>query len=122
MWTGRLQWNAFGRPVPFSGSDLERTQDPASILALAGATNRRLDTRSLQAGGGQLPGFDDGAEGQYRVDQAVLETALMWKGISWQQELHWKEIDDRLNGGFPFGPLIFGNDNQFSFRQTLKVL
>ncbi|MEJ2548368.1 MAG: porin [Gemmatimonadota bacterium] len=98
MWTGRLQWNAFGRPVPFSGSDLERTQDPAFNLALAGATNRSPYTRFSQAGGGQLPGFDDGVEGQYRVNQAVLETALMWKGISWQQELHWKEIDDRLNG------------------------
>jgi phosphate-selective porin OprO/OprP len=99
MWTGRLQWNAFGRPVPFSGSDLERTQDPAFNLALAGATNRSPYTRFSQAGGGQLPGFDDGVEGQYRVNQAVLETALMWKGISWQQELHWKEIDDRVNGG-----------------------
>jgi phosphate-selective porin len=99
MWTGRLQWNAFGRPVPFHGSDLERTEDPALIVALAGATNRSPYTRFSQAGGGQLPDFDDGTEGQYRVNQAVLETALMWKGISWQQELHWKEIDDRVNGG-----------------------
>ena len=99
MWTGRLQWNAFGRPVPFHGSDLDRSPDPAFIVALAGATNRSPYTRFSQAGGGQLPGFEDGAAGQYRVNQAVLETALMWKGVSWQQELHWKEIDDRVNGG-----------------------
>jgi phosphate-selective porin OprO/OprP len=99
MWTGRLQWNVFGRPVPFQGSDLDRSPDPALIIALAGATNRSPYTRFSAAGGGQLPGFDEGVEGQYRMNQAVLETALMWKGISWQQELHWKEIDDRVNGG-----------------------
>jgi hypothetical protein len=99
MWTGRLQWNAFGRPVPFHGSDVERTENPAFILAVAGATNRSPYTRFSQAGGGQLPGFAEGVEGQYQVNQGVLETAFMWKGLSWQQELHWKEIDDRVNGG-----------------------
>ena len=99
MWTGRLQWNPFGEPVPMSGSDLQRHEDPVAIVALAGATNRSPYTRFSQSGGGQLPGFDEGIEGQYRVNQAVLETAFMFNGLSWQQELHWKEIDDRVNGG-----------------------
>ena len=99
MWTGRLQWNAFGRPVPFHGSDVDRTADPALIVAMAGATNRSPYTRFSQSGGGQLPGFGEGVDGQYRVSQAVLETAFMWNGLSWQQELHWKEIDDRVSGG-----------------------
>jgi phosphate-selective porin len=99
MWTGRLQWNAFGRPVPFQGSDLDRSTAPALIVAVAGATNRSPYTRFSQSGGGELPGFEEGVAGQYRVNQAVLETAFMWRGLSWQQELHWKEIDDTVNGG-----------------------
>ena len=98
MFTGRLQWNMFGAPVPFHGSDLKRHEDPVAIVALAGTTNLSPYTRFSQAGGGQLPGFEEGVRGQYRVNQGVLETALMWKGFSWQQELHWKEIDDRVNG------------------------
>jgi phosphate-selective porin len=97
MFVGRLQWNPLGDPVPMSGSDLQRHQDPVVGVALAGATNRSRYTRFSQSGGGQLPGFGEGVPGQYRVNQAVLETAAMWKGLSWQQELHWKEIEDREN-------------------------
>ncbi len=97
MFAGRLQWNVFGEPVPLYGSDLNRQVSPLAIVALGGVTNRSPYTRFSQSGGGQLPGFEDGMEGQYRVKQAVLETALMWRGLSWQQELHWKEIDDRVN-------------------------
>lgn len=97
MFVGRLQWNPLGDPVPMSGSDLERHQDLVLGVALAGATNRSRYTRFSQSGGGQLPGFGEGVAGQYRVHQAVLETAAMWKGLSWQQELHWKEIEDREN-------------------------
>lgn len=94
MWVGRLQWNVLGRPVPFVGSDLERQSQVAAIVALGGVTNRSPYTRFSQEGGGELPGFGEGEPGQYRVNQALFETALMWRGLSWQQELHWKEIED----------------------------
>lgn len=98
MWVGRLQWNVLGRPVPFEGSDLERHPEVAAIVTLAGVTNRSPYTRFSQDGGGELPGFEEGESGQYRVNQALLETALIWRGLSWQQELHWKEIDNRATG------------------------
>jgi len=44
----------------------------------------------------QLPGFDDGVDGQYKVDQYLFETAFKYKGLSWQQEFHYKNIDDRV--------------------------
>jgi hypothetical protein len=98
MWVGRLQWNILGRPVDFTGSDLERREKVAAILAIGGVTNRSPYTRFSQEGGGELPGFDPGAPGQHRVNQALIETALKWRGLSWQQELHWKKIDDTETG------------------------
>jgi phosphate-selective porin len=44
-----------------------------------------------------LEGFEKGSPGQYRVNQLLMETALMVEGLSWQQELHWKEINDTKN-------------------------
>jgi phosphate-selective porin len=87
-----------GRVVPFSGSDTGNVQQPAALLALAGVTNRSPYTRFSQAGGGQLEGFDPGEPGQYQVPQWLQETAFIWHGLGWQQELHWKQIEDRKNG------------------------
>jgi len=98
MWVGRLQWNFLGQPVEFTGSDLTHHEHAAAIIALGGVTNRSAYTRFSQAGGGELPGFEEGEPGQYRVNQALLETALKWRGLSWQQELHWKKIDDTETG------------------------
>ena len=98
MWMSRLQWNVFGRPVPFSGSDLNYSVKPKLILAIAGLTNRSQFTRFSQSGGGQLPGFPEQDEpGQYRINQWVFETAGLYKGLSFQQEFHWKQIFDRIN-------------------------
>lgn len=97
MYFGRLQWNFMGRYLDFEGSDLETHEKPAGVLALSAVTNRSPYTRFSQAGGGYLEGYDNGLPGQYRVNQANLETAFMYKGFSWQSELHWKEIIDKLN-------------------------
>jgi phosphate-selective porin len=94
---GRLHWNVLGDPIGFSGSDLAMTETPALLIAAAAATNRSPYTRFSQAGGGQLPGFDDGEAGQYRLNQWTAETAFKYRGVSWQQELHWKRVDDTLN-------------------------
>lgn len=97
MFMTRWQWNFTGEPVGFSGSDLKYHKKFTAILALAGVTNRSPYTRFSTAGGGQLEGFEEGVAGQYRVNQWMGETAAMYKGFSWQQEFHWKEIDDKVN-------------------------
>ena len=94
MYHARLQWNFLGRELDFEGSDVNFHKNAAGIIALAGATNRSPYTRFSQAGGGELEGFPEGAPGQYRVKQAQLETAFMYRGFSWQEELHVKQIDD----------------------------
>jgi len=99
MYFGRLQWNCFGRFLDFEGSDLEIHELPAGVIAISGITNRSPYTRFSQAGGGSLEGYEDGQPGQYRVNQANIETAFMYKGFSWQSELHWKEVIDRMNTG-----------------------
>lgn len=97
MYLLRAQWNFFGRPLKFTGSDLKYHEQAAGLVAFAAVTNKSPYTSFSQSGGGQLPGFDPGEPGQYRVNQSMLETAFMYRGFSWQQELHWKEINDRVN-------------------------
>ncbi len=97
MYLIRLQWNMNGEVLGFTGSDLEYHENLVSSIAVAGVTNTSKYTQFSTNGGGQLPGFDQGIEGQYKVDQLLFETAFKFKGISWQQEFHFKEIDDRVN-------------------------
>lgn len=94
MHFGRFQWNAFGREYKFSGSDLDLSDKPVAMIAVAGITNRGNYTRFSSSGGGHLEGFETEAPGQYRLNQLNLETALKYKGFSWQSELHHKEIID----------------------------
>jgi phosphate-selective porin OprO/OprP len=97
MYMARFQWNFLGRPLPFISSDIAYHKEMAAIVAVGVVTNQSPYTRFSSNGGGQLEGFEDGASGQYRVNQALLETAGMIRGLSWQQELHFKEIDDKVN-------------------------
>lgn len=102
MYVGRFQWNVFRREMGFSGSDLSISEKPVGIIVLAGLNNRSPYTRFSTSGGGQLVGFEDGVDGQYEVNQLMLETAFMYRGFSWQHESHYKEIENRLNGQFTF--------------------
>jgi len=97
MYVARLQWNPLGRSVDMSGSDLIRTPKPALLIAVAGVTNTSSYTRFSQSGGSSLEDFDSGLPGQYRINQCLVETAYKHNGFSWQQEAHWKNIDDRIN-------------------------
>jgi len=98
MYMGRVQWNPLGRVVPFAGSDLNSTRPAALSLALGGVTNESSCTRFSTSGCGSLAGYEDGEPGQYRVKQAIAESAFVWGGVSWAQELHWKQINDQLSG------------------------
>ena len=98
MYMSRLQWNFMGESLKFSGTDLEFHDQFVGLLALGAVTNRSPYTRFSQSGGGQLEGFDPGAAGQYRVNQAMQESAGKYRGFSWQQEFHIKQIRDLVNG------------------------
>ncbi len=97
MYMMRLQWNVLGEPIQFSGSDLENHEEFSLLIAIAGVTNRSPYTRFSQDGGGELEGYEVGLPSQYRVNQFMIETAFKYKGLSWQQEFHWKQIDDKIN-------------------------
>ncbi|MAW97037.1 MULTISPECIES: porin [unclassified Leeuwenhoekiella] len=98
MYFGRLQWNILGDALGFGGSsDLEIHQKPEAQLAFSAVTNRSPFTRFSSSGGGSLNGFEEQQPGQYRINQRNFETAFKYKGFSWQSELHYKEIIDKLN-------------------------
>ena len=97
MYMGRLQWNPNGKELGFSGSDLKFHEKFVGSVALAGVTNTSKYTRFSTGGGGQLYGYEDGVDGQYKVDQFLFETAFKYRGLSFDQELHFKNIDDRVN-------------------------
>lgn len=112
MFMSRLQWNCFGRELSFTSSDTKYHNEPTGLIAIAGVTNRSPYTRFSTGGGGQLEGFEDGDPGQYRVNQFLVETAFMFKGFSWQQEFHWKEINDKINDEITF---LIGNYVQLGY-------
>ena len=97
MYVGRFQWNFIGPEIAMTSSDLTYHEKPAALIAVAAATNRSQFTRFSTSGGGQLVGFEDGVPGQYRINQGLIETAFMYKGFSWQNEIHFKEIKDSVN-------------------------
>jgi phosphate-selective porin OprO/OprP len=97
MYFGRAQWNFLGRFLDFEGSDINFHEKPTPIIAFSALTNRSPYTRFSQSGGGSLEGYENGAPGQYRVNQWNLESAFMYRGFSWQSEWHTKEIIDKLN-------------------------
>jgi hypothetical protein len=97
MYFGRLQWNFLGRELPFEGGDLEITQKPTGIFAIAAVTNTSPYTTFSQSGGGSLEGYEDGVSGQYTVNQVQFETAFNYKGFSWASEFHRKKINDNVS-------------------------
>ncbi len=92
---GRWQWNPSGEQLPFSQSDLRRRESPTPSIAVATVFGRTPFTRFSSSGGGSLPGF---ARGDFDLEQFLVETAWHFRGIAWQQELHWKNIEDRTTG------------------------
>jgi phosphate-selective porin OprO/OprP len=99
MMLGRWQWNYKGTVLPFSQSALKRYAQPHASLSFAVVANDSQYTRFSSAGGGQLPGYGEGENNQYRIYQAMQEWAWQHKGLSFQQELHGKTIEDQSAGG-----------------------
>ena len=99
MWMGRYQWNFNGEVLPFSQSALKRYNEARGSLAFAVVSNASAYTRFSSNGGGQLPGFEEGEDNQYRIEQFLQEFAWQRGGWSVQQEFHYKKITDRFNGG-----------------------
>ena len=96
MYLLRLQWNPNGTPLKFLGSDLKYHKKFISSIAIAGVTNTSPYTAFSTSGGGQLLGYETEEEGLYKVDQLLFETAFKYKGFSWQQEFHFKNIEDKI--------------------------
>jgi len=101
MYIGRLQWNFLGRDLGLRQTDVEYTELPTASLAFGASTNIGSCTRWSSSGCGNLDGFTSPANAvsdQFKVEQAVQEFAYKWRGLSVQQELHHKEVTDRLLG------------------------
>lgn len=124
---GRWQWNIFKRVLPFSRSDINRHQNPTASISIGAATNRSKYTRFSSGGGGELPGYPAGEDGQFDIDQAMVEFAYMYKGLSIQSEFHWKYVDDRLNqvssdlNGFYFDTGYFFSEIADWFPEPLEL-
>ena len=101
MFAGRLQWNFLGRDLKTRQTDVEYTDKPTGSLSLGAATNTGRCTRWSSSGCGNLDGFlrpSAAANGQYTVEQYQAGSAFKYRGFSWQQEYHWKTVDDNVNG------------------------
>ena len=98
MVLGRWQWNFLGRDLPFSQCDLGYREKPAASIAVAGASWQGPFASFSSQGGGGMPGYPVGQSDTYKVRQIMFETAFMHRGFSWQQEYHWKKVDDTATG------------------------
>ena len=101
MYVGRVQWNFLGRDLALKQTDVEFTELPTASLAFGAMTTRGSCTRWSSSACGNLDGFTSPANAtpdQFKIEQAVQEFAYKWRGLSIQQELHHKEISDRLAG------------------------
>ncbi len=100
LYMGRLQWNFLGRDLKWRQTDVEFTEKPTGSLSFAAASNKGRCTRWSSSGCGNLDGFaspSTAADGQYEIEQYTQGFAFKWKGFSFQEEYHWKTIDDTVN-------------------------
>ncbi len=98
MVMGRYDWNFTGTPLAFSQSDTSYREAAAGVLTLLIADYTGPYTAFSSSGGGQLPGFNAGDQDRYDIRQYAIESAYQHAGFSWQQELHYKEVDDAFTG------------------------
>jgi hypothetical protein len=94
MWMGRLQWNVFGRDMKWRQSDVKYHNKPVASLSASYATHRGVCTRWTSSGCGSLSGFS--TSNQHKVDQWAQGAAFKYRGFSFQQEYHQKDVE--VNG------------------------
>ena len=122
LYMGRLQWNFLGRDLAWRQTDVEYTDLPTGSLAVGRAMNTGSCTRWSSSGCGNLDGFESpatAAADQFEIDQTVQEFAFKYRGLSIQQEYHWKSIRDRsvnskfdLTGGYLQAGYFFHHLNE----------
>lgn len=98
LWVARYQWNVLGGGLDFRPVDFERSHEVRAVVAVAASGNRSAYSRFASDGAGQVEDLPPGTPGQYGLSQWVLEGALKWRGVSVQQEYHWKGVADRTTG------------------------
>jgi phosphate-selective porin OprO and OprP len=119
MTMARLQWNMFGRELKWRQTDVEFTKKPTGSLSLATASNTGRCTRWSSSGCGSLDGFTSpgsASNNQYDIRQWTQGSAFKYRGFSWQQEYHNKEVEDNntgrthdLTGGYMQAGYFFHN-------------
>jgi hypothetical protein len=92
LYVARLQWNFFGRDLPFSQSDVGYTENPTGSLAFAAAHNRADRITFPTTSRTTVPVVVDG---QFEINQAVEEIAFKYQGFSLQQEFHVKDVHNK---------------------------
>ncbi len=90
----RYQWNALGGKIETSMGDLKFRQQPALNVAVSAAHNISPYTAFSSSGGEQLPGYPAGINGEYEVQQWMLDLSYKFNGFSFVTEYHEKEISD----------------------------
>lgn len=94
MYMGRIQWNMFGRDLKWRQSDVKYHKKPTGSLSASWATHRGVCTRWSSSGCGSLSGYS--TSNQHKVDQWAQGAAFKYKGFSFQQEYHEKDVE--VNG------------------------
>lgn len=127
MYMGHLQWNFLGREMPVSGSDIKRHARPVGELGVNAATFKGPYTYFSSSGGGVLLSWPDSVPPYFEVRQANVETAIMYRGFSWQNETHIKIIEDQIAGetttlaGAYFQAGYFFHEAIAAFPENLEV-
>lgn len=117
MTMARVQWNPNGRYLEWQQTDVDFTEKPTSSISFAMASNTGACTRWSSSGCGNLDGFTSVSSlPTYEVNQWTQGSAFKYRGFSWQQEYHDKEVKDTatglthdLDGGYAQAGYFFHN-------------
>jgi len=117
MTMARVQWNPNGRYLEWQQTDVDFTEKPTSSISFAMASNTGACTRWSSSGCGNLDGFTSASSlPTYEVNQWTQGSAFKYRGFSWQQEYHDKEVKDTatglthdLDGGYAQAGYFFHN-------------
>ncbi len=93
-----VQWNTMGGVSDFSQSDIKRQKSAQLAMGCGGVYGRSQYTRFSSGGGTQLPGYETDGQSRYQLTQFMQDSSFRANGFSWQQEVHWKEVEDRHEG------------------------